>query len=146
MLKFFGKLVGENFLLKVISLVLAVGLWFYIVGELNKGAEEERLVFQKIFPSYGMITKKLEIKPIVMGKPKRGFTVIEDKIAVYPSYCIVIGPKSVLKDIKEIDTVPIDISGADKIITRAVPLKSIAPGIFVEETLVAATIPIERGS
>ncbi len=141
---FFNRLFSENFFLKVVSLVLAVGLWFYIVSELNKGTEEERLVIQQLLPSYGMVTKKLTIKPILIGKPKRGFMALEGKIEITPSYCIVIGPKKVLAGIDEIETVPADISGADKVVTRAVALKSIAPGTYLEETLVTVTVPIEK--
>lgn len=144
MLKFFERLFAENLLLKMISLILAVGLWFYIVSDLNKGTEEERLIIQKLLPSYGMITKKLAIRPVLVGNPKHGYRVVEDQIAIMPEYCIVVGPRSVLNNVRYIYTLPIDVSDSEKLITSSVPLKPIAPGIYVEETLVTADIPIER--
>jgi YbbR domain-containing protein len=144
MFKFVGRLVTENFALKIVSLFLAVGVWFYVVSELNKGTLEERLAIQQILPSYGMITKKLQIKPIVVGRPKRYYRIVEEKIVVVPDYCIVVGPKSILHNVKYIYTLPIDVTGVNKPVTKTVPLKPIASGIYMEETLVAATVPVEQ--
>ena len=44
---FFTKNVG----LKITAFILASALWFYIVGELKKGNEEERRIFNKIILS-----------------------------------------------------------------------------------------------
>lgn len=134
----------ENIFLKFLSLLLAIGLWFYIVSELDKGGEEEKVAFQKIFPSYETISKNLPIKPILVGKPRRGYRVVEEKIASEPGYCIVVGPRNILKNVRHIFTLPLDVEGASAPFTRAVPIRSIAPGIFVENTLVAVTVPVER--
>lgn len=144
MFKFLGKAVTENLLLKVVSLFLAVWMWFYVVSELNKGSVDDRLAIQKLLPSYGMITKKLLIRPIVVGRPRPGYRIIEEKIVAVPDYCIVVGPRKILENLKYIYTLPIDATGSSRVLTVTVPLKPIASGIYMEETLVTATIPIER--
>ena len=144
MYSFLKRLFGENLLLKGISLILAIGLWFYIVNELGKGSEEETIALQRILPSYGMLTKKLVIKPIIVGKPKQGFRIVEDKIAVLPEFCIVLGPRKVLRNLRFIYTMPVDIAGGDAMVAKQVPLKPLAPGVYVEEILVTVNIPIEK--
>lgn len=140
----FKRIFGRNIMLKMTSLALAIGLWFYIVNELGKGSEEETIALQRILPSYGMLTKKLVIRPITVGKPKRGFRIVEDKITVSPEFCIVLGPKKVLNNIRFIYTLPIDVAGVDGAVTKQVPLKPLAPGVYVEGTLVTVNIPVEK--
>lgn len=43
------ELIIKNLWLKLLALFLAVILWLYIVGELNKGTPEEKVLFEKIF-------------------------------------------------------------------------------------------------
>ena len=138
------RLLRENMFLKMVSLLLAIGLWFYIVSELDKGSEEERVAFQRMFPSYETISKKLPIKPILVGKPRRGYHVAEEKVIPEPGYCLVVGPRNILRNAKYIFTLPIDVEGESAPFTRAVAIRSVAPGIFVENTLVAVTVPVER--
>ena len=44
--KFFTEHVG----LKFTALILALALWFYVVGELKKGNEEERQFLNRVLP------------------------------------------------------------------------------------------------
>ena len=144
MLKFLKKLFFENALLKFISLILALALWFYVVNELHKGTVEERQLLRSILPAESMIAKKLPIKPIFIGKARWGFGLVRDKSVVVPDYCIVVGTKELLDKVKFAHTMPIDVSGLSKSFTRTISLSPIAPGIFMEETLVQVTVPIER--
>ncbi len=144
MLDFLKKALTKNITLKLFSLLLAIIAWYYIVNELDKGSMEERALIQKIFPSYGMITKKLLIKPSLVGQPHRRYRIVKDKILVVPDYCIVVGPSKMLKDIKHIYTTPLDVNGASETFTKSIPLTPIAPGIYTEETLVAVTVPVEK--
>ena len=42
------RLVIKNFWLKVLALFLAVIVWFYVVGELNKGTPEEKTLLRTL--------------------------------------------------------------------------------------------------
>ncbi len=144
MLNFIRKFFIENVGLKIISLVLAFMLWFYVVSELKKGSEEENQFLNRVFPQQGVAAKKLLIRPIFVGKLKNGYDIVDDKIVTVPEYCIVVGTRDILEKIRFIYTMPIDIGGTTKSFTRSVALNPIAPGIYMEETLVQVTVPIEK--
>ena len=61
-----------------------------------------------------------------------------------PDYCIVVGTKELLDKVRVIYTMPIDISAAYKPITKSVALNPIAPGVFMEDTQVQVTVPVEK--
>lgn len=144
MLKSLKDLFTENLGLKIVSLILALVLWFYVVSELNKGTEEERQLLRRILPTESMAAKKLVIKPVFVGKPRAGCNIAGDKVIVVPEYCIVVGTKDVLEKIRYAYTMPIDVAGAHKTFIKSIPLNPIAPGIYMEETLVQVTVPVER--
>ena len=144
MLEFIKNLFTKHLGLKFAALILALGLWFYIVNELNKGNEEERQFLNKVLPQEGMAAKKLSIMPIFIGKPRSGFALDPRKAVVAPEYCIVVGTKDLLEKIRFIYTMPVDISGVSKPFIKSVSLNPIAPGIFMEETLVQVTVPVEK--
>ena len=143
MLEFIRRFFTKHIGLKFTALILALALWFYVVGELKKGNEEERQFLSRILPHEGMVAKKLSIMPIFTGKPRYGFAVDAKKAVTVPEYCIVVGTKSLLGKVKFIYTMPIDISGASKPFTKSVALDPIAPGVYMEETLVQVTVPVE---
>lgn len=140
MIKFFTN----NILLKFVSLIIALAIWFYIVGELNKGTEEERKFLQKVLPAEGLAAKKLPIRPVIVGKPRYGYYVDDRGMRTVPDYCIVVGTRDIVGNIRYAYTMPIDVAGLSKAFTKSVALSPIAPGIFMDETLVQVTIPVEK--
>jgi YbbR domain-containing protein len=145
MLKFFRRLFTENIGLKAVALMMALLAWFYIVKALNEGSEEEKQLIKKILPPESMAAKKLMILPTFAGSPKNGYVIAKDKVTVEPGYCIVVGTKDVLDKIRFVYTASIDVSGANKTISKSAPLNPIAPGVYMEETLVQVVVPIEKG-
>jgi YbbR domain-containing protein len=137
---FFTKNAG----LKITALVLALLLWFYVVNELNKGSETDRQFLSKVLPSDGVVAKKLSIKPILVGVPRQGYMIDVRRVVIVPEYCIVVGKKDLLSRTRFTYTMPIDVGGVSKPFTKSVPLSPIAPGIYMEETLVQVTVPVER--
>lgn len=144
MLKFIRSFFTENVWLKMGSLLLALILWFYVVNELHKGSEEDRQFLNRILPSEGLSAKKLLIKPVLIGVPPRGYMVDPRKAVVTPEYCIVVGTKDLLSKIRFAYTMPIDVRGESKSFNKSVPLSPIAPGIYMEETLVQVTVSVEK--
>ena len=134
----------KNIWLKAGALLLALALWFYVVDELHKGSEEDRLFLSRILPSEGLSAKKLSIKPILSGAPIRGYAADYRKALVVPEYCIVVGTRELLSKIRFAYTTPIDIRGAAKSFTRMVPLNPISPGIYMEDTQVQVTVNVEK--
>ena len=144
MFRKFWELITKNIGLKMTALVLALMLWFYVVDELNKGSEEDKQFLNKVLPQEGVVAKKLPIKPIFIGTPRSGFVVDSRKVVVVPEFCIVVGQKDLLSRIRFAYTMPVDVRGISKPFTKSVPMSPIAPGIYMEETLVQVTVPIER--
>ena len=146
MLEFIRKFFTKHIGLKLMALILALALWFYIVNELKKGNEEERQFLNQVLPQEGLTARKLSIMPIFIGKPARGFMVDPRKAVVSPEFCIVVGTKDLLGKIRFVYTMPIDIAGVSKSFTKSVALNPIAPGIYTEETLVQVIVPVEKPS
>ncbi len=144
MLDFIRKVFTKHIGLKFTALILALALWFYVVNELKKGSEEERLFLKRMLPPEGMVAKKLSIMPIIVGKPRSGYTVDVAKAVVVPEYCIVVGTRDLLEKTRLMYTMPIDVNGASKSFTKSVALNPVAPGVYSEDTLVEVTIPIEK--
>ena len=134
----------KHLFLKFLSLMLALLVWFYIVNELNKGSNEELGLLKKMYPGEGMVAKKLMIKPVFVGKPSWGNSARRDQVVIVPEYCIVLGSRSILGKVKSAYTMPIDLKRVSKTFTTQVALNPIAPGIYIEETLVQVTVPIEK--
>lgn len=134
----------ENLALKFIALILALALWFYVVGELNKGSEEEKRFLNKVLPQEETVAKKLMIRPVLVGKLRHGYVVDSGKVVVAPEYCIVVGARELLNGARFAYTMPIDVNGMSKSFMKSVPLNPIAPGIYMEETLVQVTVPIMK--
>jgi len=145
-LEFLRKIFVKNIGLKITALILALALWFYIVNELNKGSDEERQLLNRVLPKEGMAAKKLSIKPVFIGKAHSGYVINSQKVVVVPEYCIVVGPKDILEKVRFVYTMPIDINYSAKTFIKSIPLNPIAPGIYMEETLVQVTIPVEKSS
>lgn len=141
-IKFFSKNLG----LKLLALTIALMLWFYTVNELHRGSDEEQQFLNRILPQAGMMAKKLEIRPIFVGKPRGGYAFDPKKVVVSPEYCIVVGSKDLLEKIRYAYTVPVDIRGANKSFTKSIALNPIAPGVFTEDTMVQITVPVEKGN
>jgi YbbR domain-containing protein len=140
--RFIIRLFTKNIGLKIVSLMLALVLWFYVGKEIARESEGERSFLKRIFPSEGVTAKKLKIVPVIEGNPRRGFEVDAEKATLIPSYCIAVGTKDLLEKIDIVPTAPINVDGASKPFTRSVPLKSI-PGVYMEETAARVTVSIQ---
>lgn len=137
-------LINKNIGLKLVALLIALVSWFYIISELKREPEEELAFLKRVLPTNSMIAKKLTIMPIFIGRIRPGFDIVKDKVVVAPEYCIVVGAPDLVGKLRNVYTMPIDITGVSKPFTKSVPLNPIAPGVYMEETLVQVTIPVER--
>lgn len=144
MFNFLRGVFTRNIWLKAIALFLALAIWFYIVNELKKGSDEETQFLKSVMPKESLTGKKLEIYPVFSGRPRSGYFVDSKKVIIVPEHCLVVGTKDVLEKIRHAYTMPIDIGGAGKSFTKSVPLSPIAPGIYMDETTVQITVPVEK--
>lgn len=144
MLEFLRTFFTKHLGLKILSLILALLVWFYIVNELSRGSLEELQLLHKIMPTEGLIAKKLTIRPVFTGNAHWGYRVVRDQVAVVPEYCMVVGPRTSLEKLNFAYTVPIELKRVSKLFTTSAALSPAAPGVYMEETLVQVTVPIEK--
>ena len=137
--RFFTKNIG----LKIVALILALILWFYVGKEVSRESEGNRHFMKRLFPSEGVMAKKLVISPVIVGNPRSGYEVDQANVTLAPGYCIAVGTKDLLDNITIAPTMPINVDSAAKSFTRSVPLRSI-PGVYMEETTTQVSIPIQK--
>ena len=133
----------NNMGLKLISLVLAIIAWVYIVGELNKATPEERAALERLLP-YRMAAKFLPIQVNFTGKAKAGYEIVTDGVTINPDGIVVIGPRSLLDKTSFIKTEPVDVSDHMKSFSKDVSLIPMAKGLSVKEKLVTIDVPIKK--
>lgn len=146
MLGALGRFLTQNKGLKLAALVLSLALWFYVVNELNQGSDEDKQFLKRVLPSEGLTAKKLTIRPVFIGAPKYGFMVENARVVVVPEFCIVVGSKDLLGRIRFAYTMPIDLRGVSKTFSTSIALNPIAPGVYMEDTLVQVIIPVQRST
>ncbi len=134
----------KDFWLKMLALFFAFAVWVYVVSELNKGTPEEKEFFGKFLP-YKVSALEVPIKVALIGKPLTGYRVLNDRIVIRPSTCLLIAPRNLIKTISYVTTADIDISELTKSVARQVKIRPVGPGIFLEKDFfVNIVIPVER--
>lgn len=134
----------KNFWLKLLALVLAVIVWFYIVDELKKSAQKQTEVYKKILP-FKVSAKRVPIKATIIGQLTEGYRIRYRDLVVKPDSFVLVGPENMLRGIYYVVTKPIDISEYTKPVTKRVELEVIGSGIVLEEKFyITVTIPIEK--
>jgi len=138
------QLIVKNFWLKVTALFLAIVIWLYVVGELNKGTPEEKSLFERILPAR-VSAKEVPIKVVLIGKPVPGYTVLTEEISVKPYTAVVLAPRNLLKNIGYMATEEIDIGEFTKSTVKDVGIKPVGPGIvFDKDFRVRVVIPVKK--
>jgi len=135
------KWITNNLGLKILSLVLAIGTWFYVNGELTRLKNEEEKTIVNML-RYDVILKKLPIQLTIIGEVKKGYEIVKDNITIEPKMCVVIGPKNILSDVSFARTMPVDVTEYAKDIDEQVALAPIATGIALKDNFVKVYIPI----
>lgn len=135
--------ITNNFGLKLVSLILAIGTWFYISLELTKlKSEEERAIISML--QYEVISKKLPVQLTIVGEARKDYIVMTDDITIDPETIVVIGPDSILEKVNFARTIPIDISEYTRDVIKEIELAPIAKGITLKHSLVNVHIPIVK--
>lgn len=145
-MKFLRRILLNNVVIKVVSLVLAVLTWAYIAGQLYKidlAKEKEAPPVVRV-SGEKLVVKRLPIYVNIEGTPAEGYRVALDKIAMKPSRSIVAGPPDVIKDLYYITTEPVNIDGASSNIRKAVKLTKMPNCEIGYEGLVSVAIPIVK--
>ncbi|OIO38223.1 MAG: hypothetical protein AUJ75_03105 [Candidatus Omnitrophica bacterium CG1_02_49_10] len=131
-----------NISLKIVTLILALVVWFYIVGELNEYPFSDEML--KINFSNPLITKVVPIQLNMVGTPPGGFKIDQSKVEFSPKELVMIGPKKLLERIQYIKTVPIDLKEYSKSNNITAALEPVFGARPSREGLIEIKIPVEK--
>ena len=137
------KLLKGTLLLKFLSLVVAVGAYFYIHHEIE--AAEKKNSGDSSYRLIKLTAKSLPVKVRLETQPPDGYRIIEDRVVTSPSRVMVIGPEALLESATAAETSIVDISGTTNTVTKKVPLESVS-GIHLtgQPNMIEVTVPIEK--
>lgn len=136
----------NNLFIKIITLFLAILTWAYIAGELYKQVPEEETSSQAVvaLTDKDVVVKRVPVHINLTGSPNEKFEVAIDKIRIYPSECVILGPLETVEGVSFITTEPISIEGLTKTIRQQVKLREIPGCTLSKEKEFYAVIPIIR--
>lgn len=138
------QLIVANFWLKILALFLAIIVWLYVVGELNKGSPEESALFFRIMP-FRVSAKEVPIKVALVGKPLNGYQILAETVTVKPAAYAILAPSSIVKKIEYVTTEDIDIGEFTKSVVKEVKLKPIGGGVTLDKNfIVKVVIPVHK--
>lgn len=117
------RVLGEQYLLLLVSLAIAVLSWYYVTASFNPRAVH---------------TKTVAVIPTVVGEPRYGYSLIG--IRVLPPTITISGDSARLEPLRSVATDPVDIAGETRDIVREVgifgPPDIVRPGrVRVEITI-----------
>jgi len=133
---------SNNFVLKLVSLGLAILSWVYIDSEIVQTREKEKvtLVWDK---ELNLEIREMPIKANIKGSPPSGYSYKEEDLVVNPSRCTVVGKKLILDSIESIETEPVDIRKLTKTTLAKVSLHPVS-NLIIPEGEVELIIPVEK--
>lgn len=131
----------RNLGLKVLSLILAVVLWFYVDGILRG-----KPLIPRGDSGIKWTAKVVPIVPVVEGQPLAGFRVRKDKISLKPDRVVIVGPQEGIRGVTKFTTQAVSVNGANRTVIKWVSLRSDRGGALPLEEGVEITIPIESKS
>lgn len=134
--------VSNNFILKIVSLGLAVLSWIYIDSEIARTKEKEKvtLVWDK---ELNLEIRELPIRANIKGSSLPGYDFIESSLGINPAKCNVVGKKLILDSIEFIETEPVDIRKMNKTTVIKTYLHPVS-NLIIPEGEIELTIPIEK--
>lgn len=140
------NLLLNNFLIKVMSLALALFTWSYIGGQLYKESISQDTEAASLIKISGekFIVKSLPIYVNIEGEPNPGYRIVLDKISISPSHSVVAGPPGVIKDLSYISTDPVTVQGKSSTVRQDIDITQIPNCKIGYEGDVRVTIPIKK--
>jgi YbbR domain-containing protein len=88
------------------------------------------------------LRKTVAVQPAVVGVPERGFVIYE--IKVVPETVVIEGPKSIISQINNIKTEPVDIAGLNRSLQYKVKLNMSNSSVKTDEQKVDVNIFVNR--
>ena len=141
-----ASIIANNIIIKIVSLMLAVLVWFYIAGHMYKQIPPEERGTSVLVGSEGssLIVKDIPVYAKIIGDPAENFEVIIDKVAIKPSKTVIAGSTDKVKEISFLMTEPISVEGLSNSLKTKARIKDV-PGCWISYMEpVDIYIPIRR--
>lgn len=145
-MKFLRNIILNNFLIKVISLILALFAWSYIGSQLYRESLSKETETASLIKVSGenVVVKTLPIYVKIEGEPAQGYRVVLDRISVSPSHSVVAGPPDIIRDITYVTTEPVIVQGKTSAVKDNAKIAHVEGCTIGYEGLVNVTVPIAR--
>ena len=142
MIKIF-EIIGNNFLAKLLSLILAVATWFYVFDLVNNESyPTKKETVEQVLDKYRFISRDIPVKPVFSGKSPSGYKVLFDEVKVTPSYISVMAPEQVIEKVSELKTDRIDINEYTRTTTLRLGIHSDTRSLRLGDKIVDVYLPI----
>jgi len=139
-----GNIIFNNFLAKIISLILAVLTWFYVFDLINSDAfYQKKESGEDIFSRYKFVVKEVAVKPVFTGKVREGYTINFDEIKIEPPKIAVFGPEEAIGGVKELRTDKIDLAEYTKNTNLRLGVNSDTKYLRIKNNAVNVYLPVE---
>lgn len=89
-------------------------------------------------------TKRLPVKSAVEAFPADGY-LIQDKFEFVPDRVVVSGPRSIVRKLKFVETLPETLSGLSSTVSFAIGLKKVGERVSITPDKVIARVDVKRG-
>lgn len=132
----------RNISIKIVALLLALILWFYIE---NITGENPFMPKREIFKA-DVAAVYIPIEPRFRGALPRGYALDREKTRVIPENILIIGEREFTEQITKIYTVPINITGFTRTIELDIPLEVLGQKLNIEGSMVKVRVAVERVS
>lgn len=138
------RIITNNFWAKVVTLVFAIGTWFYVFDLMNSDPYlHRRETAEQILSNFNFSLKEVPIKAVFYGRSPRGYRVAFDKVKVEPEKMTIFGPKSALDQVEELRTDRIDIREYTASVQLKIGISSDVKYINLDNKTVDVYIPVE---
>jgi YbbR domain-containing protein len=138
-----GKMIFNNFLAKLIALVLSVSTWFYVHDLIRDDSYMQRKQSaEDVVSKYKFIVKEVPVRPIFVGKSPEGYMVDPGKILIVPDKIAVFGPRDILDNVDHLNTEKINLSEYTRSSRLRLGLKSSIKFLKIEDKVVDVYLPV----
>ena len=139
----FQDVIFNNFLPKVVSLVLAISTWFYVFDLVNSESFlQKKEAIEDVLARHRFAVKEVPVKPAFTGKTPRGYRVLFDKVKVDPSCMSILAPESILEGVDELETERIYLGEYTRSVNLRLGIRSNVKALRLKKKSVEVYLPV----
>jgi hypothetical protein len=138
-----GKIILNNFMAKIIALILAASTWFYVYDLIkNDSYLQKKETAEDMVSRYKFIVKEVPVRPVFTGKSPDGYMVSFDKVKAVPERISVFGPKEIVENLDFLNTENINLAEYTRSVRLRLGLKSNIRFLKMEDKVVDVYLPV----